>query len=85
MSLLQRIYHFLFIPFLKLQQPFGTLCAHGFAEISERRRVHKIEFLAVVIGQDPREYRILHKVVVATTRQSIEMHQVLEIRYFSSL
>lgn len=50
MFFLQHIYHSLSIPFLKLQQSFGALCAHRFAKISERRRVRKIEFLAVVIG-----------------------------------
>jgi len=80
------IYKYTFsIPLLKLQQSLGTLCAHRFAEISKRRRIRKIELFTIVISQDPRKYWILHKIVVTTTRQSIQMHQVLKVGYFSSL
>lgn len=54
------------VPLLELQQSFGALGAHRFAEVSERYWIGEIQLLAVVVSQDPREYRVLHQVIVTT-------------------
>ena len=42
-------------------------------------------YLRFIVRQDPRKDRILHQIIVWAARQSVEVHQVLEVRYFTSL
>ena len=45
----------------------------------------KDQYLRFIVTQDPRKDRILHQIIVWAARQSVEVHQVLEVRYFTSL
>lgn len=53
--------------------------ADRFAEIAERFRIVQIEHGASVIGQYPREHRVLTEVIVRTPSNRIQLHQVFEI------
>ena len=44
-----------------------------------------MSYLTLVIGQHPGEYGVLHEVIVGTTRQSVQINQVLEVRDLSIL
>ena len=40
---------------------------------------------AVIVSNHPGKYRVLHEVIVRATSQCIEVHQVLEVRNFTTL
>lgn len=42
-------------------------------------------YLRVVVSEDPWEDGVLHKVIVGSTRQGVQMHQILEVADFTSL
>ena len=51
----------------------------GFRQIAEDAGVVEVERVGRVVLQDPREDRILTEVVVSSTRDRVEVHQVLEV------
>lgn len=59
------------ISFPKLLQSIGALSTHGLGEVTEGGRVGEVQLKRVVIGEDPREHRVLHQVVIRPPRQRI--------------
>ena len=41
--------------------------------------------LAVVVGEDPGKHEVLHEVIVASTREGVQTHQVLKVTDLTSL
>lgn len=71
--------------FHKLLHPSRRLSSHWSAQISEGGMVSQINEIRVVICQNPRKDRVLHKVIVRPPCQCVQVHQVLEVGDFSSL
>ena len=69
----------LLVALAELRQTVGCLGAHGPTEIAEGGRIVQIQFVAVVIGQNPGKDGILHEIVVGATGQRVEVHEILEV------
>ena len=71
---------------LKSLNVFGSLKSRTLKEGRERKRKRNDKvytssrtYRIIIISNDPREDRILHEIIIGTTGQCIEMHQVCEI------
>ena len=67
------------IPFLELLQSRISLRSHWSRQVTERLVIGQIQFLGVIVCEDPGEHWILHQIIVAPPRQGVETHQILEV------
>lgn len=71
------------IPFLispeKLLHPDLGLSPHGFGQVSEGLWVGQVQLFTFVVGQDPGKDGVLHQIVVASSSQGVQGHEVLEV------
>ena len=61
-----------------LGSQFGYFCMQLTSSLGSITQYNP--YLTGVIGQHPREDGVLHEIVVGPTGQSVELHQVLEVR-----
>lgn len=57
--------------------------ANRTTQIAERSGIVEVKHGACVVGKHPGKYRILTQIVVRSTRNWIQLHQIFEIRYFT--
>ena len=71
-----------FVSFSELRQSIRRLSAHRQRKVAKRFRFGEIENARIVVCDHPRENRVLHQIVVGSTRPRVQNHQIFEIRDF---
>ena len=72
------------LPFLELFKSLWTLSSHRTREVPEGKWIWEVKFFWLIVSKNPREYWVLHQVIVWPTSKSVEVHQILEIGDLSS-
>lgn len=77
-----------FHSFISLKKPLKPILVEGTnrsAEISIDFRIIEVNLLALVVGDDPREDRVLWQIGERSIAGFIQIHDILEVRDLSGL
>ena len=62
---------------------FGILNSDGLGKISVNRRIGDVQCVRRVISENPRKDGILIEIVVGSSSDGVDHHQIIEIRQFA--
>ena len=66
------------VPLDELLKPRLVQRADWLGQVPKHRRVVQVDRARVVVGEHPREHRVLREIVPGPTRQRVERHEVVK-------